>query len=74
MQADQDPQVALHVVFDADVVVDDLDGDALVAREALLVRGGGAPLAGVPPLVAPRCYKSIRYTRQHLRVAPHVLE
>ena len=50
--------MALHVVCDADV--DDLDGDALAA---LLVRDGGAPLAGVPPLVAPHCYRSTRYTR-----------
>ena len=56
-------QVALHVVCDADVVVDDLGGGALVARAALLVRDGGAPLAGAPPLVAPHCYKSTRYTR-----------
>ncbi len=55
--------MALHVVCDADVVVDDLDGDA---RAALLARDGGAPLAGAPPLVAPHCYKSTRYTRNIL--------
>ena len=57
---------------DADVVLEALvarDGDAdvapdsLVARAALLARDGDAPLAGVPPLVAPHCYTSTRYTR-----------
>ena len=55
------------MVCDADVVVDDLDGDALVARAALLARDGGAPLAGVPPLVAPHCHRSTRFLySQHL--------
>ncbi len=59
----------LHVScdVDADDVLDALDGDvaldALVVRAALLARDGGAPLAGAPPLVAPRCYKSTHYTR-----------
>ncbi len=57
---------------DADVVLEALvahDGDAdvaldvLVVRVALLARDGGDPLAGIPPLVAPHCYKSTRYTR-----------
>ena len=56
--------MALHVVCDGDVVLDALDGDvALDALVALLARDSGAPLAGVPPLVAPHCYKSTRYTR-----------
>ncbi len=59
-------QVALHVVCDVDVVLDALDGDADVALDALaalLARDGGALLAGAPPLVAPHCYRSTRYTR-----------
>ena len=63
--------MALHVScdVDADEVLDALvarNGDADVALDALaalLARDGGAPLAGAPPLVAPHCYKSTRYTR-----------
>ncbi len=63
--------MVLQVACDGDVVLEALvarDGDAdvaldaLVARAALLARDGGAPLAGGPPLVAPHCYKSTRYT------------
>ena len=48
---------------DADEVLVARDGDTLVALAALLVRDGGAPLAGAPPLVVPHCYRSTRYTR-----------
>ncbi len=46
------------VARDGDVAL-----DALVVRAALLARDGGAPLAGVPPLVAQDCYKNTHYTR-----------
>ena len=55
----------LHVSCDADGDAD-VARDALVARAALLARDGGAPLVGVPPRVAPHCYRSTRYTRSIL--------
>ncbi len=59
--------MALQAACDDDVALVVLVArDADVARDALavlLARDGGAPLAGVPPLVAPHCYRSTRYAR-----------